>query len=114
MYLARHQTARDARWALHGKYFPTRPNLGLLLELSSEVRRQVLESIPGKGAAQDRLLPPREALHEVWAGGVTYLRSEHARKAESGEGDLYARVYETERPELFLKPVGCEYGARPY
>jgi 2-dehydro-3-deoxy-D-arabinonate dehydratase len=106
VYLARHQTARDARWALHGKYFPTRPNLGLLLELSNEVPRQVHESIPGKGAADDPLLSPLEPIHEVWAGGVTYLRSEHARKAESGEGDLYARAYETERPELFLKPVG--------
>jgi 2-dehydro-3-deoxy-D-arabinonate dehydratase len=43
---------------------------------------------------------------EVWASGVTYLRSREARMEESkdaGGGDFYARVYEAERPELFFK-----------
>jgi 2-dehydro-3-deoxy-D-arabinonate dehydratase len=42
---------------------------------------------------------------EVWAAGVTYLRSRDARQAETAEStrDVYARVYEAERPELFLK-----------
>lgn len=40
---------------------------------------------------------------EVWAAGVTYSISEEARKAESGKPQVYIDVYESERPELFLK-----------
>jgi 2-dehydro-3-deoxy-D-arabinonate dehydratase len=43
---------------------------------------------------------------EVWASGVTYLRSKVGRQEESknsGGADFYARVYEAERPELFFK-----------
>ncbi|HMG66147.1 MAG TPA: fumarylacetoacetate hydrolase family protein [Chitinophagaceae bacterium] len=43
---------------------------------------------------------------EVWAAGVTYLRSREARMEESknaGGGDFYAKVYDAERPELFFK-----------
>ena len=43
---------------------------------------------------------------EVWASGVTYMRSKEARMGESkdsGGGDFYARVYDAERPELFFK-----------
>jgi len=43
---------------------------------------------------------------EVWASGVTYLRSKIGRQEESkdaGGGDFYGRVYEAERPELFFK-----------
>ena len=45
---------------------------------------------------------------EVWAAGVTYLRSRAARMAESkdaGGGDFYDRVYTAERPELFFKSL---------
>ena len=40
---------------------------------------------------------------ELWGAGVTYLRSRDARKEESGVPDVYQRVYEADRPELFLK-----------
>src|SRR5215475_14339369 len=43
---------------------------------------------------------------ELWACGVTYLRSKVGRQEESkdaGGGDFYARVYEAERPEVFFK-----------
>jgi 2-dehydro-3-deoxy-D-arabinonate dehydratase len=40
---------------------------------------------------------------EVWAAGVTYLRSREARERESEEADVYARVYDAERPEIFFK-----------
>ena len=43
---------------------------------------------------------------EVWAAGVTYLRSREARATESAEsgGDVfYDRVYDADRPELFFK-----------
>ena len=45
---------------------------------------------------------------EVWAAGVTYLRSRDARMEESedsGAADCYQRVYEAERPELFFKSL---------
>ncbi len=45
---------------------------------------------------------------EVWAAGVTYLRSRDARMEESkdsGGADFYQKVYEAERPELFFKSL---------
>jgi len=53
------------------------------------------------------LLPPI-GQQEVWAAGVTYLRSRDARKEESvasGGADLYDKVYEAARPELFFKSM---------
>ena len=50
-------------------------------------------------------LPVRS--YEVWASGVTYLRSRNARNYESQGSEnalsFYDKVYEAERPELFLK-----------
>ena len=43
---------------------------------------------------------------ELWACGVTYLRSKVGRQEESkesGASDFYAKVYEAERPEVFFK-----------
>lgn len=51
------------------------------------------------------LLPP-VGRQEVWAAGVTYIRSKTARMTEAqdaGGGDFYDRVYVADRPELFLK-----------
>jgi len=43
---------------------------------------------------------------EVWAAGVTYTRSREARMGESeASADVYARVYDAERPELFFKAM---------
>lgn len=54
-----------------------------------------------------QLLKPLEA-QEVWASGVTYQRSREARnyetsKAEQEARTFYDKVYDAERPELFLK-----------
>jgi len=61
---------------------------------------------------------------EVWAAGVTYLRSKTARMEESAiSANAYDRVYEAARPELFFKalpekvvgpnqPVGIRSDAR--
>ena len=46
---------------------------------------------------------------EIWAAGVTYMRSKEARMEESkdsGGGTFYDRVYSAERPELFFKSAG--------
>ena len=42
----------------------------------------------------------------MWAAGVTYLRSRDAREEESAVKDVYTRVYEAKRPELFFKANG--------
>ena len=81
-------------------------SLAALLERSLAELRAVVE-----GAAQAeplqvegvRLLPPIDGLTEVWAAGVTYQRSSQARQQESQVADVYARVYDAERPELFFK-----------
>ncbi|MGH3249790.1 MAG: fumarylacetoacetate hydrolase family protein [Trebonia sp.] len=49
------------------------------------------------------LLPPADGRMEVWAAGVTYLRSREARLEESGGATFYDLVYNAERPELFFK-----------
>lgn len=52
------------------------------------------------------IVAPVASRHELWACGVTYLRSKIGRQEESkdtGGGDFYARVYEAERPEVFFK-----------
>ena len=43
---------------------------------------------------------------EIWASGVTYMRSKKARVLESekaGGGTFYDKVYDAARPELFFK-----------
>lgn len=68
-----------------------------------------------------RLLAPIDA-PEVWAAGVTYERSRDARVAESEAAkDVYAHVYDADRPEIFLKDAagrrtvgpGGDAGLRP-
>ncbi len=49
---------------------------------------------------------------EVWCSGVTYERSRDARIEESGS-DVYALVYDAERPELFLKDAQCRRTVGP-
>lgn len=39
----------------------------------------------------------------IWAAGVTYKRSQVARMEESTQADVYDKVYDARRPELFLK-----------
>ncbi|MEZ0486512.1 fumarylacetoacetate hydrolase family protein [Fibrella aquatica] len=55
--------------------------------------------------AEQSILPPIQS-QEVWASGVTYLRSRNARMDESkvaGGDTFYDKVYDAERPELFFK-----------
>jgi len=57
------------------------------------------------GFASLKLLAPI-GQQEVWAAGVTYLRSRDARMEESkdaGGGSFYDKVYEADRPEIFFK-----------
>jgi 2-dehydro-3-deoxy-D-arabinonate dehydratase len=52
---------------------------------------------------------------ETWAAGVTYRRSREAREAESEHAaDVYAQIYEADRPEIFLKDVGGRRSVGPH
>jgi 2-dehydro-3-deoxy-D-arabinonate dehydratase len=72
-------------------------HLSLVISSAPEASREAI--------ADDCLLPPIQS-QEVWAAGVTYLRSRTARMEESsvaGGGSFYDRVYVADRPELFFK-----------
>jgi 2-dehydro-3-deoxy-D-arabinonate dehydratase len=87
-------------------HFPPDVELHHLLGMrADELRAQIEKSIqPGRTTnAVSSLLAPIDGDTEVWAAGVTYKRSEEARKQESGTPDLYAKVYSAKRPELFFK-----------
>jgi 2-dehydro-3-deoxy-D-arabinonate dehydratase len=61
--------------------------------------------VTGDATLIDQVLAPI-GNQELWACGVTYLRSKIGRQEESqeaGGGDFYAKVYEAERPECFFK-----------
>ncbi|MEV6624187.1 fumarylacetoacetate hydrolase family protein [Amycolatopsis sp. NPDC051106] len=75
----------------------------LLRHSVAEIRELAEAAGEPVSAAGARLLPPLDGRMEVWAAGVTYLRSEEARREESADEDVYARVYRAERPELFFK-----------
>ncbi len=68
---------------------------GLAAKLSDESASRPLGEVP--------LLAPIDQ-QEVWAAGVTYQRSQVARREESKDaGSFYDKVYVSERPELFFK-----------
>ena len=54
----------------------------------------------------ERLLRIPIETPEIWAAGVTYLRSRQARETETKSKGIYDRVYEATRPELFVKDTG--------
>lgn len=58
--------------------------------------------------AKPHLLQP-VVPEEIWASGVTYERSRKARESESVAKDVYERVYDAVRPEIFFKatPSRC-------
>lgn len=82
------------------------PNLySYLLQLSTTA--EAIASVDANNIIKENILPPI-GNQEVWAAGVTYLRSRDARMEESedtGAADCYQRVYEAERPELFFKSL---------
>ena len=63
------------------------------------------EKLPRLALSEVRLCAPVER-QEVWAAGVTYLRSKTARMEESDfSATAYDKVYAAERPELFFKSL---------
>jgi 2-dehydro-3-deoxy-D-arabinonate dehydratase len=96
-----------SRWAVRrdGEWGALDGTLADLLALPLDQARAVVEAAardaggPMPGEAE---LPPVDR-QEVWAAGVTYLRSRDGRKEESGHGSLYDHVYDNDRPEIFFK-----------
>lgn len=83
-----------------------------LAQCAGEAVGEHLASDPGTLAPVPLLAPL--APDEIWAAGVTYERSRSARIEESEHAaDVYDRVYDAERPELFLKDAGCRRTVGP-
>ena len=74
-------------------------------DLADELTRLSAARLPTHALDSVRLLTPVES-QEVWAAGVTYLRSREARMVESEfSANAYDRVYDAERPEIFFKSI---------
>ena len=104
--LTRHHTAGGARWAVDRRLLAPDVDLAALLALPASELPALLGRVTGDPAPEGTLLAPVDAASEVWAAGVTYQRSRVAREAESSVKDVYARVYDAPRPELFFKSAG--------
>jgi len=84
-----------------------RDNLEEYLLAKIEKAKAITPKEASKWLDKGVILPPISR-QEVWAAGVTYLKSRDARMEEShnsGAASLYDRVYDAERPELFFKAV---------
>jgi 2-dehydro-3-deoxy-D-arabinonate dehydratase len=74
-------------------------------DLGVQLARARTDAVPEWPLERVRLLTPVES-QEVWAAGVTYLRSKQARMEESHfSSRAYDHVYEAARPEIFFKAV---------
>jgi 2-dehydro-3-deoxy-D-arabinonate dehydratase len=83
-------------------------SLSAALQLSKDDLRTALDRISGSSASlalSDITLDVPMDEQEIWAAGVTYLRSRDARMEESTEKSVYDRVYDAERPEIFFKAM---------
>ena len=77
-----------------------------LLEDGDRIQRvEALTGVPTVQLSEVKILTPVEQ-QEVWAAGVTYLRSKKARMEESDfSANAYDQVYEAPRPEIFFKSL---------
>jgi 2-dehydro-3-deoxy-D-arabinonate dehydratase len=74
-------------------------------DLTDELVRLTRLGLPQHRLDDVRLMTPVES-QEVWAAGVTYLRSKQARMVESEfSADAYDHVYDAARPEIFFKSM---------
>ena len=73
--------------------------------LFQKIKERIKDVTPSGNDLIEHVMAPVGSKQELWACGVTYLRSKLGRQEESkdGGGDFYARVYEAERPEVFFK-----------
>jgi 2-dehydro-3-deoxy-D-arabinonate dehydratase len=104
--LAKYQLGDSARWALDGSLLSPAFDFKQLCCVHPHDVSGYLTSFLTQDKAAGKLLPPIEYDQEVWACGVTYSRSRDAREAETDIKNVYDRVYEAKRPELFFKAIG--------
>ena len=104
--LQRHFDDSQFFWSADGQALPAGADLKFLLTMGQEAMFAFLQAEQGGPMAEGSLQPPVEPDQEVWGSGVTYMRSRQAREAESEAADVYAAVYEAERPEIFFKAAG--------
>jgi 2-dehydro-3-deoxy-D-arabinonate dehydratase len=86
---------------LNSLYDSANGDVTQMIEIASDAIKQT-KKIP---YSYERLRIPVKP-SEIWAAGVTYLRSRQARESETKSKGLYDYVYEAKRPELFLKDSG--------
>jgi 2-dehydro-3-deoxy-D-arabinonate dehydratase len=71
----------------------------------AEIQKFAKGNAPRLKFSEVNVIAPVER-QEVWAAGVTYLRSKTARMEESEfSANAYDRVYAAERPEIFFKSL---------
>lgn len=75
----------------------------LLSEDLDTIERVMTDRGPILPSRRLRALPPIDGATEIWAAGVTYQVSREARVEDSDASDVYHKVYDAERPELFFK-----------
>ncbi|GAB2612206.1 fumarylacetoacetate (FAA) hydrolase [Paractinoplanes abujensis] len=101
------RTGSATRWAVHTSdgWHELDGTLADLLAQPLDQARATIEAAAREATGErpgGQALPPLDE-QEVWAAGVTYLRSRDGRKEESGHGSLYDHVYDNDRPEIFFK-----------
>ena len=80
-------------------------SLAALLEDAEALAQAEAAEAPSVPLAEVSLLTPVER-QDVWAAGVTYLRSKKARMEESDfSANAYDQVYDAPRPEIFFKSL---------
>src|SRR5689334_21287251 len=88
-------------YQLNGTWEQIVNRTGLYLKLRNEISK--LKAQPELAQSIiNQLLPPID-VQEVWAAGVTYVRSKVARMDESkdsGADVFYNKVYDADRPEI--------------
>lgn len=107
--IARVEAGGEIVWAVRRgeEYSPLGLTLTELLRLPAPDARSAVERASGGGIVPARVLAPVDPQQEVWAAGVTYLRSRDGRIEEASDGTPYDKVYAAERPELFFKATGA-------
>ena len=111
------QHVGDMVYDLTASGLPALASLAALLQASTTgsmqrwLQQVTLSSLPALAYAELDRPPTSSTPHllpavddqEVWAAGVTYAWSREARVREAVAKDIYVRVYDAERPELFFK-----------
>lgn len=93
----------------NGKFYAVKASWNELINSDDALQKGtelIASAVAGDGSLINDVLTVMGSNQELWACGVTYLRSKLGRQEESkdsGGADFYAKVYDAERPECFFK-----------